>query len=489
MIVAVGLFCGLVATTIRSEHADDINAGGKLGLSDDIKKILINQTQLVALASSFPLKWPESIEAMFLVFDVVASGGEMFINPACELSYLTPAESFYSRGAMMVVTPFVIIFLCCVVWLCIGAWKFNRAKSEMAAAMARVAPVPSNGASAHQTAAPLPPFAGESPATAALRKPWRDAYDDCILSIVMMLFILYPTLVKSLLKFFMCLPVGQSGLFLEIDMQERCYTGRHLAWSTALVLPASLLYTVGIPVGFMAALRYHRDYLYTFVEHEDEDEGYVERERRKQAWRMRHARVTTRFGILFQGYREERYWFESVIMARKAGIAIIAVFGYRFGASVQTYFATMFVFVCIIVHLEMKPFGTVQNDESRSGWQKLHHMETLGLSVAYGTMWTGLLFFEFDDDIGMSSLLVVMSVLLVGVNIGFVTWMGMAFIGGFISDFRQKKQNKKMRNLSLLNRRGRRARGGLGGRDRTGEAKLTEAPSRVSLVQNFIAGT
>ena len=63
MIVAVGLFCGLVATTIRSEHADDANSGGKLGLSDDIKKILINYTREFSVVvprapvGFFPPRW------------------------------------------------------------------------------------------------------------------------------------------------------------------------------------------------------------------------------------------------------------------------------------------------------------------------------------------------------------------------------------------------------------------------------------------------
>ena len=96
-----------------------------------------------------------------------------------------------------------------------------------------------------------------------------------------------------------CKHVG-SGYWLTADLEEPCYEGRHLNYFILLVLPQMICYIFGLPALSLFFLWRNRTKI-------------------KQS----HPVVMFRYGLLFAGYRNERYYWETVMAARK--ILVVAI--------------------------------------------------------------------------------------------------------------------------------------------------------------------
>ena len=104
-----------------------------------------------------------------------------------------------------------------------------------------------------------------------------------------------------------CPSIGHDGTFkyyLVADLQEVCFRGRHLHYLLALTIPQIVLYVIGIPAA--AAILIHRN--------------IVRIKRNDADFRMR-------YGILYEGYRHDCAWWESVIAGRKVAIILIGMIG------------------------------------------------------------------------------------------------------------------------------------------------------------------
>ena len=69
--------------------------------------------------------------------------------------------------------------------------------------------------------------------------------DYTILSIVLLFFLCYPTIVKASFSMLRCPWVGDQ-MYLMADMQEICFDGEHLTHLLMLTIPQIILYIVGL---------------------------------------------------------------------------------------------------------------------------------------------------------------------------------------------------------------------------------------------------
>ena len=56
----------------------------KVHLAQPMQKIALNHVQLVSLAASFPLQWPQAIDSLFATFGVLGDAGDYVFNPDCD---------------------------------------------------------------------------------------------------------------------------------------------------------------------------------------------------------------------------------------------------------------------------------------------------------------------------------------------------------------------------------------------------------------------
>jgi hypothetical protein len=267
------------------------SAGSEAEISEGVKKIGINFLQICSLAALFPLKWPEIVETVFAMMSAVSSPAQHLLSPDCELSWMSSAEAFYNKQIGFSILPVALVVISMFLWLfayCIHARRYGRSTEYY--------------------------------------------FDRTVLTMVCILFLLYPTMVKQSLAALACEPVG--GIYyLAADLQEECFVGRHLFYVFLVCIPQIISYTIGMPVVATMILRRHRHNLL-------------------------NARVRFRYGILYNGYRPRLYWWELTIAFRKVVLVLIAgIYGTRLGPDMQVVVALMMVMLFIVSHLMFAPFS------------------------------------------------------------------------------------------------------------------------------------
>ena len=193
--------------------------------------------------------------------------------------------------------------------------------------------------------------------------------DYLILSIVLLTFLLYPTLVKMTLSMLRCPEIG-GKFYLMASLQEECfqYKGAHSKYVLMLTIPQIIIYIIGLPLA-----------------------GTIHLIRNKKHLHEEHFLM--RYGLLYLGYRDERAWWELVIAFRKVAIVLIGTFGTFLGVvDIQAHLALLVVFISIALHLVGKPF-----DMEKPKSKFLYNLELVALIICWMTFWGGLLFFLGHD--------------------------------------------------------------------------------------------
>merc|ERR1712166_483850 len=233
--------------------------------------------------------------------------------------------------------------------------------------------------------------------------------DYTILSIVLLFFLCYPTIVKVSFSMLRCPWVGEH-MYLMADMQERCFQGAHFRHLMMLTIPQIIIYIIGLPVIGTIHLMRNKD-------------------------KLHERQFHTRYGLLYLGYRDDRAWWELVVAVRKVCVVAIGTFGTLLGVvDIQAHLALLVVFLSIITHLVGRPF-----DMTRPNTVLLHQLELAALSICWVTFWGGLLFFlghEKEDSVS-SGVKIFLTIGLVGINVLFL------LISSFIF-FREYRKDQKI---------------------------------------------
>ena len=239
-----------------------------------------------------------------------------------------------------------------------------------------------------------------------------------ILSITLILFLLYPTLVKLTLSMLKCKLVGDER-YLMADLQEKCFHGRHMVYALALTLPQVFVYIIGLPLA-----------------------GTLKIVRNKNKYGNHDFKM--RYGLLYLGFRPGREWWELIIATRKVFVVLIGTFGSVMSVvDLQAFAALLVVFFSIVAHLMGEPYDPRSTKNKSS---LLYNLEFSALTMCFMTFWGGLLFYLGDDEPGSvpRGFLVFMSVTIVLGNLTFVVYTLFQFVKEYIHDTKRKQQRKTM---------------------------------------------
>ena len=168
-------------------------------------QIILNFLQMVSLAAGLPLQWPSSVDAMLSIMSVISSAGSTLLVPDCELTHIATSDAFFMKQiAFTFLVPMIIV-------ICIMVWSIIHVSCSC-----------------------------------CKRVKWRDTKTNCILSVVLMLFLSYPMLTRMCLSMFKCPTVGGQR-YLMADLEEPCFEGRHTIHMMLLSVPQIFLYILGLP--------------------------------------------------------------------------------------------------------------------------------------------------------------------------------------------------------------------------------------------------
>ena len=135
---------------------------------------------------------------------------------------------------------------------------------------------------------------------------WQKIRDYNVMTIVLMIFLIYPMLTKLLLSMLKCQPIGD-GRYLFADVEEPCFEGRHLKYLFMLTIPQLILYVLGLPICAVVVINKNKEKLQT------------------------DKQIRLRYGLLYRGYAKDREWWEVIVCIRKIGIVCVGTFGSLMG--------------------------------------------------------------------------------------------------------------------------------------------------------------
>jgi hypothetical protein len=195
--LAVAILVGImVSTTIKS-------AVRAKSLSSIYIKILMNYLQIVILAASFNLAWPEQVLQLFSAQETAGSFTEQAFSVDC---FLAPSNSentdivVFRKLIIMAVIPVFLAFISVVIWAVIAVYK-------------------------HYDEFPK---------------------DNTIATMVILLFLAHPTLTKYLFNIFTCMEIdGQTYLLQQLDV--KCWDYTHVFYIVTCAVPAIIVWVLGIP--------------------------------------------------------------------------------------------------------------------------------------------------------------------------------------------------------------------------------------------------
>jgi hypothetical protein len=235
-------------------------------------------------------------------------------------------------------------------------------------------------------------------------KPYPDPEpcDQFIFSVVVLMYLLYPTLCKQVFRLFACVEIGPKKWYFSVDLQVECYIGYHLTMVLLVGVPKVLLYIFGLPILGLYIM-------------------YQNHEKRSE------AKIKYRYGLLYSGYRPGMLYWEVVTAFRKVFVAGLAVLASDIGVSMQIHVGMFVLMVFLCSHLTLKPYV--------ERWSLLDKFETASLVICWFSLWSGIVYINNASYNSNTSGNHIWRDLITG----FIILVNVAFmIFGFLVAFKQK---------------------------------------------------
>ena len=245
--VCIAAIIFVIYTTIRAELLK-----GSGSSRSAVKKILLNFVSMVSLAGGLPLNWPAAIQDIFSFFDIVSSAGGNLLIPDCELTSMKTADAYYVKQIVYACFIPFIVLLCSLSWVAI----YRCCRRDQADLTSK-----------------------------SIVASWTHAKNATVMTIVLLLFLIYPYMVQLCLSILKC-PFVADKMYLAADLQEPCFEGRHLIYLLVVSTPQLVVYIVGLPlIATLIILR-----------------AGTHRLRSSHEMQMR-------YGLLYMGFRAGREWW------------------------------------------------------------------------------------------------------------------------------------------------------------------------------------
>jgi len=197
-----------------------------------------------------------------------------------------------------------------------------------------------------------------------------------MLSAIAVLFVAYTSITMTIISSLDCIEVHDSTSVLfdstsnywVVDTSLTCYDGSHAVLAGAFGWPLLVLFSFGFPL-VMA---------YVILKSTKDD--------------CKEGCVYDVAGFMYRSYGSKYIFWESVIMIRKAALAVVLVFAYQLGTKQQIALAAFILILALYAQVMCQPF--------RQEFRVLNEMEGTSLLISLLTFLSSLLF--KDEDINAS---------------------------------------------------------------------------------------
>jgi hypothetical protein len=312
-----------------------------------VVKIFMNYAQVFSLASSFQINWPTLVRYLFERAKEFSSPRVSFYSSDCAIGW-----GYYDKFIVYLALPIVYIIMATFIIFILSLCYCKKKKKKMK----------------NMTDSQINVFKANNPTCLEFFTAWEKT------AVVVGTFLSWPTIVEKTLEIMNCQKIGEK-YYLVKDVSVVCYDSQHYIYLTIGYI-GLILYGVGIPLlGFRLLYRYR----FRLFDMQNRYDG------------------STPLSFLFLGYREKRWYYEFIIMGKKAGLILLSVF-LRNYPRYQVIVASLLVQISFFLHVFLRPYDTIT-----SYGMICNRLESVSLLALVMTLSTGLFFGTIDSgyDLGL----------------------------------------------------------------------------------------
>jgi len=248
-------------------------------------KILMNYTQMMIIAASLNMRWPSYASTFLNAQIMVSNAAEQVFSVDCLLQKVYPDQLLFMKVTMTSILPVALMLLGVLAWLLIAMCK-----------------------------------------SIALFK------EKLVATFVMILFLIHTTITKTEFSVFPCKELKSGELWLERDLNQRCWSTQHTRFIQSVGLPSIVVWVIGLPL--VCLLYIHR---------------------RRIA--LHSPSVQMQYSFLYKGYQRNRYYWEFVILYRKITLVMVLVFLASYSAAIQAQTILAILLFSVIFQIYIQPFN------------------------------------------------------------------------------------------------------------------------------------
>ena len=222
-----------------------------------------------------------------------------------------------------------------------------------------------------------------------------------LLSLNVVSYVAYIGVTKTVINILNCIKVHDSTVFLQdsityywaVDTSQECLSGSHAVLAGVAGFPILILFTVSFPLVSAAILLTRRS-----------------RTSLLNKWLFATA------GFMYRSYNPKFIFWESIIMLRKALLAIVVVFAYPLGGNLQGVLSSCVLIIALYVQAYCRPY--------RKEFKELNFYEGLSLLVSTLTFVAGLF---FNDTRTSNTSRILLTVIVFLFNVAFLLFLVITF--------------------------------------------------------------
>jgi hypothetical protein len=418
-----------------------LSRSGKKQQSSHQRRLILSYMQMTALLSTIGIRWPEQIYVMFEIQSAASTVGDHVLKLDCIIPNLQPQTLVYVMQIGYALCPFVAVI---AIFLFVPCCAFKlKKKTDIEGIQTRK--------------------------------------NMTIKGVVLLLYMAYPSLVRQSFVLWHCIGIGgrcvndadgsidvqlgnyacaaKDGYRWEVDSEHgygdflfmatelRCWSGTHTAYLILVGVPHIFLYIFGLPILALLILNKHR-----------------------KNGKIRSPEVLFCYGLLYDGYKDTKWWWQGVIASAKTGITFVS-YWWAANPIMAMLFANFIFTVIMLFELLARPWARsetkrvnpnatrkrrrqsladllVSTVETTLKELNLAQFSAMSLFLCSLTGWTGLYFSlspECKELLSRSlSACVVFTFFIIALHIGFVIW-GLRAI--FKTKLSELKANVKKKSL------------------------------------------
>jgi hypothetical protein len=350
-----------------------------------LKRIVLSHVQTLSLVMGLAVPWPKLLVDAMAVFSAVLTFSDNANGVECLGSGdLVHADMYYGLLLCCSLLPLFLWGTLALFWLKLVP-KASLQKMCSFCCFYRCGDRPITcGINLKHGKLRMPKVPHPLRARAQFVPSFQDLF---VASSTLCWYLTLPSLMRVGFGVMQCRAVGKTE-YMVVSMDVRCWEGNHMAYAMGAGFPALVLYAVVMPAVIMLRLR------------------------RATAKGRLHPTLLLRYGLMFQGYREKKYWWELIVLLRK--YTVIASSTLIVSDTTQLQVVLGLLIFALQMHDANNPYGRIMSNH-----QQLHRFEMVSLLLLTCMVWCGLYFSSLPDvcDSGWCVLLVVLVLVL---NFGYV---------------------------------------------------------------------